>query len=239
MGTAESVALETESRAPMITYALIAVNVIIYLACALESGSIFDPRASTVMQYGALITGDDFDNEYWRLVTSGFLHWSILHLAVNMLALYLIGADLERVFGPLRYMAVYGIGLLGGSAAVMAFEGGQVVTAGASGAIYGLMGALLVVVVRIKAPASTIITVIVINLVISLTIPGISLLGHLGGLVFGAASAAGVLWLPTAILPPEKRTYRRVNRIGWATLAALLILALAIGTGIAVSDSIH
>ncbi|ALG83250.1 rhomboid family intramembrane serine protease [Gordonia phthalatica] len=223
---------------PYVTYALIAINVLIFGAVVLQAGGFTNLGRSTIMQQGALISGGGFENEYWRLVTSGFLHWSVTHLAVNMFSLYLIGADLERLFGRGRYLAVYLVGLLGGSAAVMALEPGLKATAGASGAIYGLLGALLVVVLKLKLPATTVIAVIVINVVLSLSIPGISLLGHLGGLVFGSAAAAAVIWLPVKILPPEKQTYQQVTKIGWYGLTALAVIALVIGTSFAVEASL-
>lgn len=225
-------------RTPYVTYGLIAVNVVIFLLCLWQAGSVSNLENSTIMREGALISGAGFENEYWRLLTSGFLHWSVIHVAVNMLSLYFVGADLERVFGSARYLAVYLVGLLGGSAAVMALQSGGVVTAGASGAIYGLLGALLVVVIRLKLPPTTVIAIIVINIVVSVSIPGISLYGHLGGLVFGAASAAAILWLPLKVLPPAKQTYDRVTRIGWYGLSALAVIALVIGTAFAVEASI-
>lgn len=232
--------IDVASRAkPYVTYALIAINVVVFGAVVLQAGSFTDFNGSSIMRKGVLISGGGFENEYWRLVTSGFLHWSVVHLAVNMFSLYVIGADLERVFGRARYLAVYLVGLLGGSAAVMALQPGRLVhTAGASGAIYGLLGALLIVILRLKLPATTVISVIVINVVLSLSIPGISLFGHLGGLVFGAAAAAAVIWLPTKVLPPERQTYQDVTRVGWYGLIVLAVIALVIGTSFAVEASL-
>ncbi|GAA2367425.1 MULTISPECIES: rhomboid family intramembrane serine protease [Gordonia] len=222
------------ARRPVVTYGLIAVNLAAFIAVVLQAGGTSNLLLkSSIMQQGALVTGLGLENEYWRLLTSGFLHWSILHVAMNMISLYLIGADLERVLGPARYLAVYLIGLFGGSAAVVALGPELAATAGASGAIYGLLGALLIVVIRLKLPATTLITVIVLNVVLSLSIPGISIWAHFGGFVFGAASAAAIIWLPVKVLPPEKRTYQQVTRVGWIGLAALLVIALAIGTGFA------
>lgn len=223
---------------PIVTYVLIAINLVVFGAVVLQAGGFTGLGRSTIMQQGALISGGGFENEYWRLLTSGFLHWSVTHLALNMISLYLIGADLERLFGKARYLAVYLIGLLGGSAAVMALQPDLAVTAGASGAIYGLMGALLVVVLRLKLSPTMVIAVIVINVVLSLSIPNISLLGHFGGLVFGAASAAAILWVPVKVLSPEAQTYQKVTRIGWYGLAVLAVLALAIGTAFAVEASV-
>ncbi|EGD54577.1 rhomboid family intramembrane serine protease [Gordonia neofelifaecis] len=232
--TAPVVDAAAARRQPVVTYALIGINLLAFVAVVLQAGGVASLlQRSTIMQQGTLITGLGFQDEYWRLLTSGFLHWSVVHIAMNMISLYLIGADLERVLGPVRYLAVYLIGLLGGSAAVMALGSENVATAGASGAVYGLLGALLIVVIRLKLPATTLITVIVLNVVLSLSIPGISIWAHFGGFVFGAASAAAIIWLPEKVLAPEKRTYGRVTKVGWYGLGALFVIALAIGIGFA------
>lgn len=215
---------------PIVTYTLIAVNVLVFGAIVLQAGGT-TLRLSEIYRQGVLITGAGFDNGYWRLLTSGFLHQSVPHLAINMFSLYVIGIELERVLGRSRYLAIYLVGLLGGSATVMALEDSLTATAGASGAIYGLMGALLVLLLKIKAPVTTVVVIIVLNIVFSLTIPNISILAHFGGLVFGAAAAAAVLWLPS-LLMPEKRTQAAADRIGWIGLIALTVIALAIGSGL-------
>lgn len=217
---------------PYVTYGLIAVNLAVFVACLAQAGGT-DFTRSAIMRHGALITGLGYEQEYWRLLTSGFLHWSVMHVAVNMISLFIVGRDLERLFGPARYAAIYLIGLLGGSAAVMAIERDPTVTAGASGAIYGLMGALLVVVLKLKLPPTSVLVVIGFNVVLSLSIPGISLLGHLGGLVFGALAAGAVVWLPNKVLPPQRRTAPAVSRVGWYGLVGLVVLTLALGTGFA------
>lgn len=225
---------------PVVTYTLIAINVLVFGAVMLQAGGTGtrDLLSSTIYTNGVLVNGGGFDNQYWRLLTSGFLHQSVPHLALNMFSLYIIGADLERVLGRGRYLAIYLVGLLGGSAAIMALQQEPTLTAGASGAIYGLMGALFVILVRLKAPLTTVIVIIVVNILFSVTVPNISILGHLGGLVFGAASAAVVVWLPTAVLPPAKRTQAAVDRIGWYGLIVLAVVALAIGAGIGLGASV-
>ncbi|MGO3325679.1 rhomboid family intramembrane serine protease [Gordonia sp. (in: high G+C Gram-positive bacteria)] len=237
-GTAPTVA-RRDSK-PVVTYTLIAINVLVFGAVMLQAGGTGtrDLLSSTIYTNGVLVNGGGFDNQYWRLLTSGFLHQSVPHLALNMFSLYIIGADLERVLGRARYLAIYLVGLLGGSAAIMALQQEPTLTAGASGAIYGLMGALFVILVRLKAPLTTVIVIIVVNILFSVTVPNVSILGHLGGLVFGAASAAVVVWLPTAILPPIKRTQAAVDRIGWYGLIVLAVVALAIGAGIGLGASV-
>lgn len=222
---------------PYVTYALIAVNLALFAACLVQAGGV-DLARSSIMLSGLLPTGFDLEFEYWRLFTSGFLHWSVTHIAVNMISLYIVGRDLERLFGPARYLTIYVTSLLGGSAAVLALQHSASLTAGASGAIYGLMGALLVVVVRLKLPTTSVLLVIGFNIILSWTIPGISLWTHLGGLVFGALGALAVLWVPVVALAPEQRTMAKVTRVGWVGLGALLLIALAAGIGLVTSLSL-
>jgi membrane associated rhomboid family serine protease len=134
--------------------------------------------------------------EWWRVLTSGFLHIGPIHLLFNMMALWVLGRDLETVLGRGRFLAVYFVSLLGGAAAVMLFYAPDEQVAGASGAVFGLMGALVVVLRRLKVPAGQVFGLIGINVLISFLIPGISLIGHLGGLVVGAAATAALVYAP-------------------------------------------
>ena len=213
---------------PIGTYALIAVNVVIFALCVIEAKS-FDAGLAPLFQHGDLVRADVANGEYWRLLTAGFLHFTVMHIALNMISLYILGRDLETALGHSRFLMVYFIALFGGSAAVMLFEAGNVRSAGASGAIYGLMGAMLVIVVKARISPTGVITIIVINLVFSVTMPGISLAAHVGGLVFGAAATAAVIYLPATLLPDESRTQRNASRVGWIALVVLLIVAIALG----------
>lgn len=135
------------------------------------------------------------DGEYYRLVTSMFLHLGLLHLATNMWALWVLGRTLEAVLGPVRFLVLYMVAGLGGSVAVYVFApfpGG----AGASGAIFGLFSALFIILKRLRRDTSSIIPLLVINLAISF-VPGISLAAHLGGLVTGAVVAFALAYSPT------------------------------------------
>jgi membrane associated rhomboid family serine protease len=180
-----------------VTLVLVALNVAVGIAtavAALLSGgnpvnSFSSPLTSELLTAPVLID----QGEWWRVVTSAFTHASVVHLALNMLALLLFGSELERMMGKGRYLTVYLVSALGGAAALQlfgAYLGGVV---GASGAIYGLLGAFGVVLVRQKQDLRGLLTLLAINLVISF-LPGVSLLGHLGGLVAGAATAAVLLW---------------------------------------------
>ncbi|MFD0925377.1 rhomboid family intramembrane serine protease [Williamsia deligens] len=214
---------------PRATYALIAVNVVVFVLTALQAHGVGNvgPGDSRAFYDGVLFGPFVGQGEVWRIVTSGFLHYSLIHIGLNMLTLYILGRDLESALGTARFVGVYAVALLGGSAAVLTFSP-MAAAAGASGAIYGVMGGLLVAVIRAKIPPGQIIGLIVINIVISVTIPNISLWAHLGGLVFGAAATAGILLLPGLVLGARNRTARTVSRVGWASVGTLAVLAIAI-----------
>ncbi|ROZ98943.1 rhomboid family intramembrane serine protease [Gordonia sp. OPL2] len=233
-GISPMVAKPMVASRPYATYGLIAVNLVIFAFCALQARG-FDMIRSQLFVDWALVKPWVADGEYWRLLTAGFLHFSVTHIALNMISLYILGRDLEIAIGIPRYLGVYLTALLGGSAAVMLLGSGTAINAGASGAIYGLMGAVLIVVLKARVSPVPVITIIVLNLVLSVTIPGISLLAHVGGLVFGAAATAGILFLPQWVLPTGRRNPAAASRVGWIAIGVLLILAVAIGIGVGIS----
>lgn len=213
---------------PYVTYTLIAINVAIFALCTLQARSA-DAGLSRIFQHGDLVVGLVGGGDYWRLLTSGFLHFTVAHLALNMISLFILGRDLEVALGRGRFLLVYMTALFGGSAAVMFFENPLARSAGASGAIYGLMGAMLVVVLRSKIPPTGVIAIIGINLVFSFTVPNISLLAHVGGLIFGAAATAAILYLPDVLVPAEARNASSVSRVGWVGASILLVVAIVAG----------
>ncbi|MBW4719490.1 rhomboid family intramembrane serine protease [Saccharothrix obliqua] len=181
---------------PLVTPILIGLNALLFLISAVQAGSVLNNERSPLFVDLVLWPLGIYYGEWWRLVTSGFLHFGPAHLALNMIALYVLGRDLEPVFGRVRFLAVYLVSLLGGGVAVYLFGALNAPVAGASGAVYGLMGSLLVAVLRLRLNPGSALGVIALNLVISFTLPGISLLGHLGGLVIGAAVTAGLVYAP-------------------------------------------
>ncbi|GAA5105894.1 rhomboid family intramembrane serine protease [Haloechinothrix salitolerans] len=202
----------------VVTPVLIAINAIVFVVTAAQAQSVMANQASPLFAEGTLFTpAIAVNGEWWRLVTSGFLHFGLLHLAVNMLMLWLLGRDLELLLGKIRYTVVYLLSLLGGSVAVFTFESLLKSTAGASGALYGVLGGMLVAVLRLKLNATPVIGVIAINLFISVQIEAISLLGHLGGLVIGALATAAMVYAP------ERR------RVAMQTTVAVLLLAAMVG----------
>ena len=178
---APGIALATTS-AP-ITKALIAINVAIYLLGAAQGAGLNDPGGSLYAKLW-LDAPDLHNGGWWRLVTTTFLHANILHIAFNMLALYLIGTPVEQYLGRARYLGLYFVAGLAGSAGALLQT--PFVTVGASGAIFGILGAMMILEWQITGRlAGNAMTWILINLVISFSVSGISWGGHVGGLVGG------------------------------------------------------
>jgi membrane associated rhomboid family serine protease len=178
----------------IVTKALIAVNVVVYLITVVQGGGLSAPGGSLFQNwalYGPLVAQGD----WWRLMTAAFLHASVLHIAFNMLALWWLGRPVEEYLGPVRYIALYLVSGLAGSAGALLLSP-TAVTVGASGAIFGIMGALLIL--EWQATGSfggNAASLIAINLVISFAVPGISIGGHIGGLIGGIlATLAFARW---------------------------------------------
>lgn len=206
---------------PVVVPVLIAINVLVYALTAVQAQDPMQNQQSAVFGEGVLWpAGIAALDEWWRLVTSGFLHFGLLHLGMNMLALWILGRDLEVLLGRGRFLALYAVSLLGGSTAVFVFDDIDKGTAGASGAIYGLMGAILIAVLRLRLNPSGAIGIIVLNLIITFTLPGISLLGHLGGLVIGVVAMAAMVYAP------ERR--RTAYQAGTLVVLALALVGLVL-----------
>ncbi|MGH2837278.1 MAG: rhomboid family intramembrane serine protease, partial [Thermoleophilaceae bacterium] len=178
---------------PMVTYVLLGIIVLIQLGAmasgANATGSSFG--GSELINDGAVSRPAVADGEIWRLLTAGFLHAGLVHLLFNAFALYVLGTLLEPAIGHLRFAIIYFVSLFAGSFGALLVEP-DALTVGASGAIFGLMGAAVVVMRNrgINPMESGIGLWIGINLVFTFAIPGISIGGHLGGLVGGALAAA-------------------------------------------------
>jgi membrane associated rhomboid family serine protease len=181
---APGIALAT-NQAP-VTYTLIAINVLIYLIGASQGGGLNSPGGGPGSLYYKLwldapqLAGGG----WWRPLTTMFLHASLLHIGFNMFALWVIGRPVEQYLGTARYIGLYFVSGLAGSAGALLQTPG--VTVGASGAIFGILGAMLIIEWQATGRlAGNAMTLIVINLVISFAIPGISWGGHVGGLIGG------------------------------------------------------
>jgi membrane associated rhomboid family serine protease len=179
--------IRTPRSGVTMTEVLIAINVIVFIAETASGSPLGGGITGTVLLKGVLfgpyITQS---HEYWRLLTAGFLHDGLLHILFNMVFLYFIGRILEPGIGRLNFTIVYFVSLLAGSFGALLFEP-QAGTVGASGACFGVLGALIVVAHArgISIWQSGLGMTLLINIVFSLSIQGISIGGHLGGLVAG------------------------------------------------------
>ncbi len=168
-----------------VTVALVAVNVLVYLVTVAQGAGLNAP-GGRVFERGALVGVFVGEGDWWRLFTAMFLHAGLLHIAFNMLALWWLGSVVEQALGPARFLLVYLASGLAGSAGALLLSGLTAVTVGASGAIFGIMGALLVLEwLQTGSLAGQAMSLIVINLALSVAIPNISIGGHVGGLVGG------------------------------------------------------
>jgi membrane associated rhomboid family serine protease len=225
---------------PRATQVLIALNVIVFLAETAAGAPLGGGGGGTVWNHGALfgpaITGHNpfpqytGTHEVWRLITAGFLHDGIVHIAINMVSLYFVGMALEPAIGSLNFVAVYLTSLLAGSFGALLFQPGYP-SIGASGAIFGIFGALIVVARYRGIPfwQSGLGFVLVINIVFSLSVRGISIGAHLGGLVGGLIAG----WLVVEV--GERRRLSGLALTGCAAVAAASVigaLAVAGGTGL-------
>ncbi len=203
---------------PVASLALIAVNTAIFLLTAVQARSAMDLSGSAWYLRGGLIPAEVASGEYWRLVTAGFLHGNLIHIAANMISLYVLGLPLERILGRTRFLVIYLVSLLGASASVMLFSAPVSLTIGASGAVYGLMGALLVTFKRLGYDLRQLVVLVVINIYITFQFAGISWQGHLGGLLVGAVLGAAMVY-------PHRSTRERWQ---WGSVAAILLVVVAL-----------
>jgi membrane associated rhomboid family serine protease len=201
------------------TYALIAINVAAFLAeLATGAGAGFGTHGSVIDNaglYGPAVA----DGDWWRIVTAGFLHAGIIHIAFNMYVLFILGTLLEPGIGTARFLGVYFVSLLAGSFGALLLSPDEI-TVGASGAIFGLMSAAFIVARHrgIEQLAGQIALFIGINLLFTFGVSGISIGGHLGGLIGGAL--AGLL-----VVFSERRARRPVEleALGMLALAAICV----------------
>jgi membrane associated rhomboid family serine protease len=190
-----------------VTWAIIAINVIVFLADAalsdFQSISLMG-AGGPLVEAGAVARDLVADGEWWRIITSAFLHLGLLHLAFNMYALYLFGPILEQLYGRVEYLVIYLLCAVGGSVLTI-LAAPESAAAGASGAIFGLFGLAFVVSRRrhllLGPQARGILSqaggLLLINLVITFAVPRISWTGHLGGLAVGAL--IGLLLMPANV----------------------------------------
>src|SRR5262245_46893916 len=211
------------TRRPIFTYIFLGLNILIFVLMASAGGSGSEP---TLLAFGVKANSEIARGEWWRFVTPIFIHIGMLHLFFNSYALWIVGPQVEKLYGPARFVILY---VLTGVAGVYGsyFYHPQSISAGASGAIFGLFGVLLVFGIRYRsaippffklAVGTGVLPVIVINLIIGFTIPAIDNSAHISGLLAGALLAAIV---------PFQKPGAETNRF-FESLQALILVLIAV-----------
>ena len=222
--------MRSGADAPMLTYILIGICVVTFIggtaggASATGSGI----GGSTLLTEGALSRATIADGEYWRLITAGFLHAGFFHLLFNMFSLYILGSLLEPAIGRVRFALIYFVSLLAGSFGALLVESNPTaLTVGASGAIFGLMSAAVIVMRNrgISPMESGLGLWIGLNLLLTFTIPNISIGGHIGGLIGGALAALVLFDLQDAVRVPQMAVNLICLALGVAAVAGSVLVA--------------
>jgi membrane associated rhomboid family serine protease len=214
------------TRSFPVTKAIIVVNVAVFVYLIAKDPNVLGGSQITQAQQDLGLNRIFIaDGQIYRLLTAGFLHFGLIHIAFNMLALWNLGQMLEPITGPVEYGLFYLASLLAGSAGVLVL-GGAGLTGGASGAVFGLFGAAAVALRQrgINPFRTSIGTVLILNLVLTFSIPGISIGGHVGGLIGGALCGM-------AVFAPQSKQIPK-----WAGYAVPVAVAIAsVGISLAVS----
>jgi len=205
------------ANASVTTMVLIAINALVWVAITITGGAL----SRLVDTLALLPTGRCLSAVDRQLLTSAFTHVEVLHIGMNMLALWFLGPTLERALGRVRFLAVYLLSALAGSVAVLWLSNTSATTLGASGGVFGLMGALLVLAYKVRGDVRTVLLWLGINVLYTFIGPGsISWQGHLGGLLGGMAAAVIVVYAP--------RQGRARQQLAGLIGLAVLLLALAL-----------
>lgn len=189
------------------TQVLIGINVVAYVLTLLSS----DRLIVDYGMFGAAVAA----GEWWRLATAPFLHAGLWHVGLNMFALWILGSLVEPLLGRWRFVAVYLVSALAGAVASYAFGNPGVISVGASGAVFGLLGATIVALRTLNRDVSGVLVLLVINLVLGFVFPGIDWRAHLGGLLAGMLLTAAMVAVP-----------RRYMAVGAVAATAAVMLAL-------------
>jgi membrane associated rhomboid family serine protease len=200
--------MRSSSGVPVVTYSLLALNVLFFAVNFITGNALYQAFA-----YWPPLTA----SEPWRMLTSAFMHSpnSIFHILFNMYSLFIFGPLIENMVGRIRFLALYLIAAFGGSVGVLLLAP-EVVVVGASGAIFGLLGAFFVIQRRLGGNSMQLVIVIGLNLVIGFVVPNVAWQAHLGGLIAGAGVAA--IYLAT-----RRRNQRGMQIAAVSGVAALLV----------------
>jgi membrane associated rhomboid family serine protease len=212
----------TRADAPA-TYAIIGICVAAFIAELVGGGTGAFDGGGKIIREGGLFGPAVADGEPYRIVTSAFLHAGLLHLGLNMFALYILGTLLEPAIGTLRFIGIYAVSILGGSFGALLLDPNEL-TVGASGGIFGLMAAAFLIARSrgLDELASQVGFFVILNLVFTFSIPNISIGGHLGGLIGGALAA-----LLIGVLERGRGRSRNPSLLEAAGLVVLCVVAVA------------
>jgi membrane associated rhomboid family serine protease len=207
-----------EGTGALVTKALLAINIGVYVITAAQGGGLNSPGGSLFLRwllYGPAVANGD----WWRLFTSAFLHANLIHIAFNMYFLWFVGSAVEQALGRGRFILLYIVSALAGSAGALVWTPTSP-TVGASGALFGLLGAALILErQRNYVLGGSAMGLIVINLILSFAISGISIGGHVGGLIGGV--------LCTLVFSRFGRGHAAYSRVGLWSIAGVLAIGLA------------
>jgi len=232
----QPVALRLPLTKPLVTWVILAVNLTVFAAMTLYGGS---ERISVLVLFGAKVNSLIAGGEYWRFITPTFIHIGILHLAFNCYALYALGLEVERLFGRVPFFALY---LLSGFSGVLAsFAFNDSLSAGASGAIFGLIGALGYFLARYRnllgnpgrRQLANVVLIAAYNLAFGFLYRGVDNHGHIGGLVAGVALGWALCpdyriiadWAGNPVRVADARTPRKRFLLGLPIALLLVVLA--------------
>ena len=210
----------TGREAPVVTYVIIALCVVVFLLQYL-------PGVTSALQFAGLyvMPSTGIPVEPWRMLTSVFLHGSILHLLFNMYTLFVFGSALERMLGKGRYIALYLISGFGGSVAVALLADPRQPVVGASGAIFGLIGAYFIINRHLGGNSVQLLVLVAINLVYGFVVPGIAWQAHVGGIIAGAVVA--LIYVRTRAIRQKGLQIALVSAVS-AALVGLTVVAAVV-----------
>ena len=217
-----TVAGATAILKPYVTYTLIVANVLAFIVQLLVGVN------AVAGEFGMSPVAIGWGDQWYRLATSMFLHGDYLHIGFNMLVLFILGMTLERILGHFRYAVLYIVAGLGGAIASFAFAPINSLSIGASGAVFGVMGGLIVAGRRLRYDVTQVVVLLGINVVIGFLRPGIDWRAHLGGMIIGALIAA------IFVHAPHKR--RTLVQASGVTGVILLLVGLALWKGAQIQE---
>jgi len=206
-----------EQGKPFFTNVFLTIQIIMFMLLELFGGS---TNPNTLIQFGAKVNELIYAGEWWRFITPIFIHIGLFHLLMNSLALYFIGMAVEKMYGSWRFLVIYLFSGIIGSLASFVFS--PSISAGASGSIFGLFGALLLLGVLkpslfLRTIGPNILIVIAINLAIGFTIPNVDNAGHIGGLIGGFVAALMVQ------LPKMSKSYLRLIGVSLSIILSIVL----------------